>query len=48
MLSLLSIGVNHGYWLTFLATCESRGSKQEDVYNGEGMHKYLLCIIYWW
>jgi hypothetical protein len=30
----------------FVATCESMGSKQDDIDDGAGMHKYLLCTIY--
>jgi hypothetical protein len=49
MLSLLSLGVNHENWLILLVvTCESSGSKQEDVDDGAGMHKYLFCTIYLW
>jgi hypothetical protein len=42
---LVESRVNHRNWLTFCRTCESRGSKQEDVDDGVGMHGYLLCTV---
>jgi hypothetical protein len=49
MLSLLSLGVNHGNWLIlFVATCESMGFRQEDVDDGAKTHEYLLCTVYLW
>jgi hypothetical protein len=43
MLSLLSLGLTMGKHCC--RTCESRGSKLEDVDDGAGMHGYLLCTI---
>jgi hypothetical protein len=45
MLSFAEFGVNHGNWLTFCRSCKSRGSQQDDVDDGAGMHEYLLCTI---
>jgi hypothetical protein len=32
----------------FVATCESRGSKHDDVDDGAGMNRYLFCTICLW
>jgi hypothetical protein len=45
MLSFAEFGVNHGNWLTLCRSCKSRGSQQDDVDDGAGMHEYLLCTV---
>jgi hypothetical protein len=46
MLSLLSLGVNHGNWLTFFVEFVSLGDPSMRMFNdGVGMYEYLLCTI---